>query len=714
MKRIAFAILFTLVVSTAVFAASPFSDLKPSHWAFDAIERLAAKGYVDGYPDSTFRGDKSITRYELAQITSRLIEKMKAGAPDEDLRTLERLTIEFSDELALLGVKVSAMGEQIGAIRDQVASLKREGPGKVSLSGDMLVNLSIFDRKLDTRGDDDWFNFARIGLNFFVNVDEDVSAFVRFMSDKIEIDNLGISDTILDEVYVDVKNFFRLGDLRVGRQWMSLGHSLVLGDKVDGIRFSKVMDQVAVTMFAFSTRAANAANDQFAGDRSGTGTFYMFADTGLNATSTANPVGGGNDYTNAVAAYAVNDRITLYNTPYAFPAPTDGFIGSTFATVRTDTWVEHAGIVINGGYGTDLAPVDANLTSGYIKTPLSRPFTAFAINGFTANLDKDGKVLQNVAGLTRDWDVKSASGLDSWGFNVSVDFGGHALAGYFLQRNFDRFDPFTGLGDPWAAMVDYDSDGIIDTDHTGRDLSPAADPSYWGITLDGNILRNLDYFFEFVGFDPDISNIGVDPLSGRAVNAAGAWNGGNLDSGKAWLLGIDWDMTDDLNLIVQYGVGDEEFIPASVYKTEYFNGMSGRWNADLSGLSTNGDARMGEASGALTGVKDLLIKFSAEFNEKTSGFIKYEIVKDNDTSTARLVAGDPMVTGHGRQDFRLLTLRFKHIYKPNTVLGLRYDLMKYEESGVDTAHVTGVEGYLTDDVNGGGWQRVGADIQVKF
>lgn len=708
MRKIALATLFIFVFSTVALAASPFSDVKASHWAYDAISKLAAKGYVEGYKDGTFKGDKTLTRYELAMVISRLIEKMKGGGvSSEDLRTLEKLTVEFSDELALLGVKVTALEDEMKMLKGDVAALKQGGHGKVSLSGDILLSMNRFDRKFDTISNDDWFNYAKLGMNFFMNVDEDVTAFVRFMADKVQLNNLGVADTVIDEAYVDIKNFFRLGDVRVGRQWMSLGHSIVLDDKLDGLKFSKVMDQVAFTLFAFSTRNQSMTNDQFYGNTLGTKNFYMFSD---DATISAGQNAAGTNYrynsANNAAAPAIT-KITLYSTPYPSGYDmagncADAYVGSKTAANPNWTYAYHNGFAIDHAVVTnELLPYDV-------------PVGNYATVGFGVTPDTAGTAQMTPNVVTRDWDIQSASGLDSWGFNVSVDFGGHALAGYFLQRSFDRYDPYTMLGDPWAAMVDMNNDLALDVDHLGRDLSPAADPTYWGITLDGNILKNLDYFFEYVSFDSDISNIGVDPLTGIAKATATTWKGNNLDKGNAWLLGIDWDLTDDLNLIVQYGVGDEEFVPASVYKSEYLNGMSGRWNADLAGLATFGDARLGESTGALTGVKDLLVKFSADFNDKTSGYIKYEVVKDNDSSAARLIAGDPMVTGHAAQDYKLLTLRFKHIYKPNTILGLRYDLMKYDSDVVDSLHVTNLENFLTDDVNGGGWQRISADVQVKF
>jgi hypothetical protein len=715
MRNITLATLFVFLFTTVVFAAAPFSDVKASHWAYDAISKLAAKGYIEGYKDGTFKGEKNLTRYEVAMVISRLIDRFKGmgGVSPEDLRTLEKLTVEFSDELALLGVKVTALEDEMKMVKSDVASIKNNGAGmgKISITGDFALSLSKIDREFDTRGDDDWFNTAKLGLNFFMNVDEDVTAFVRFMDDEINLRNLGATNHgTIDEAYIDIKNFFSLGDLRVGRQWMSLGHSIVLDDKLDGIKFSKVMDQVAFTMFAFSTRRANAnVNDQHYGDTLGTNNFYMFSDRGAPSATVAGA------YTATTpAAYTIGDAVTLYNTMYRAPQVADAYTGSTLAATRTDVWNQHVGVSLNGGQGGHLAPVDAAAYVG-AKAGVRPALTAYAYNAFLAGVDSKGLQAQGMTALARNWDVQSANGLDSFGLNISVDFGGHALAGYYMQRDYDKYDPYTTLGDPFAAMVDYNNDGVIDFDAiTGRDLSPSANPTYWGITLDGNILRNLDYFFEYVSFDADINNIGVDPLTGKAVTAGGTWNGNNLNDGKAWLLGLDWDLTDDLNLIVQYGVGDEEFVPASIYKSEYLNGMQGRWNSAGMGLQNFADLGVGEGSGSLTGVKDLMVKFSADFNDKTSGYIKYEVVKDNDSSAARMIAGDAAVIGHLAQDYKLITLKFKHIYKPNTVLGLQYDYLQYDNDAVNDAHVTGNEAFATDDVNMGGWQRITADVQVKF
>ena len=54
-----------------------FQDVDPTHWAYDAAQRLSQLGIVDGYPDGTFKGHEPATRYELAKTVSNLIDSMQ-------------------------------------------------------------------------------------------------------------------------------------------------------------------------------------------------------------------------------------------------------------------------------------------------------------------------------------------------------------------------------------------------------------------------------------------------------------------------------------------------------------------------------------------------------------------------------------------------------------------------------------------------------------
>ena len=104
-----------LFVGTSVFAANPFSDVDTSDWAYRAVSDLSSRGLVNGYPDGTFKGQKAITRYELAQIVARLMAK-EDRMNAEDRRVIDRLSAEYASELETLGVHVSDLEKKIGNI----------------------------------------------------------------------------------------------------------------------------------------------------------------------------------------------------------------------------------------------------------------------------------------------------------------------------------------------------------------------------------------------------------------------------------------------------------------------------------------------------------------------------------------------------------------------------------------------------------------------
>lgn len=108
MKKTLASVLTTALVvgaaSTTFAAANPFSDVPAGHWAYDAVAQLAADGVIEGYGDNTFRGDQSITRYEMAQMVAKAMAKNPSGV---DKAMLDRLAAEFREELNNLGVRVA-------------------------------------------------------------------------------------------------------------------------------------------------------------------------------------------------------------------------------------------------------------------------------------------------------------------------------------------------------------------------------------------------------------------------------------------------------------------------------------------------------------------------------------------------------------------------------------------------------------------------------
>ena len=99
-KSLVLAMAMALGVTASAYAANPFSDVPAGHWAYDSISKLAAAGIIEGYGDDTFRGDRLMTRYEMAQIVAKALAK---GA------NVDKLAAEFADELDALGVRVAAL-----------------------------------------------------------------------------------------------------------------------------------------------------------------------------------------------------------------------------------------------------------------------------------------------------------------------------------------------------------------------------------------------------------------------------------------------------------------------------------------------------------------------------------------------------------------------------------------------------------------------------
>ena len=71
--------------------STEFPDVPENHWAYEAVETLAKSGLAVGYPDGQFKGDRSLTRYEFAEIVHRALQ---AGVGVD-----ARLVEEFKPEL---------------------------------------------------------------------------------------------------------------------------------------------------------------------------------------------------------------------------------------------------------------------------------------------------------------------------------------------------------------------------------------------------------------------------------------------------------------------------------------------------------------------------------------------------------------------------------------------------------------------------------------
>ena len=118
-KTLVSALTTALVVgaaSTTFAAANPFADVPADHWAYDAVAQLASDGVVNGYPaDGQFKGDATMTRYEMAQIVAKAMAKADSTYANKAM--LDKLAAEFADELANLGVRVAALENKVDNVK---------------------------------------------------------------------------------------------------------------------------------------------------------------------------------------------------------------------------------------------------------------------------------------------------------------------------------------------------------------------------------------------------------------------------------------------------------------------------------------------------------------------------------------------------------------------------------------------------------------------
>ena len=150
-------------------AANPFSDVPADHWAYDAVSQLAKDGVIEGYGDTTFQGNKNITRYEMAQMVAKAMAK--TNVPQSDKALVDKLAAEFSDELNNLGVRVSNLERNADKV-------KWNGEARYTYTKEKLDNTPskesyplLFRMEPKAEVNANWFVKARIDASTNLNTD---------------------------------------------------------------------------------------------------------------------------------------------------------------------------------------------------------------------------------------------------------------------------------------------------------------------------------------------------------------------------------------------------------------------------------------------------------------------------------------------------------------------------------------------------------------
>lgn len=179
MRRIFTLIGIALILGFASMAYSKtLVDVPSGHWAEDAVQKLIDAGFIEGYPDGTFGGNRPMTRYEYAMVVSRMLDVLDksfclksecpaqppAGGCECDITAeqlaeikdiVKKLAAEFKDELAALKVKVDENSTRIGQLEKKVDNAFL---GKLQVSGSIRQRVDVLDTDFSNAQFVDFYN----------------------------------------------------------------------------------------------------------------------------------------------------------------------------------------------------------------------------------------------------------------------------------------------------------------------------------------------------------------------------------------------------------------------------------------------------------------------------------------------------------------------------------------------------------------------------
>ena len=115
-------------------SVSELSDIVPTDWYYQAVRTLVERYQcLAGYPDGTFRGNRPVTRAELATALNHCLENMGGLAHREDLETIRALQDEFAAELASLRGQVDTLEARVATVAAQQFSTTTKLVGEAVL-----------------------------------------------------------------------------------------------------------------------------------------------------------------------------------------------------------------------------------------------------------------------------------------------------------------------------------------------------------------------------------------------------------------------------------------------------------------------------------------------------------------------------------------------------------------------------------------------------
>lgn len=425
-KILAIAAVAALTAGVSAYAANPFSDVSTSDWAYQAVSELSDQGIVEGYPDGTFKGQKNMTRYELAQVIARLLAR-EDQLNAEQRAIVDKLAAQYADELANLGVRVANVEKRLGNVSwggDARLQYQHQSTNEWTAKAKAKAEDKTEYTSKNTKGND--YN-ARIRLKANAAVNDQVTVKARLTGklDFVTGEGAEVKMDQLHVVYAPTENF----NLDIGRIGLTLGTATYYDSDFDGVVAGFDMDAVDVHVGYGRHLDFVKDNNEFA-----------FAQANANIADVAT-VGGFYGQVlkeNDLKFWGVNGSVKLGDL-----VAVDG------EYITTTTYAKGADEKVTSN---DAKLWSAGLTFGEVDTD---KVGSFAVGVHYYDVDKGGYVAGG--GLDIDFlPLAEKNGAKFWVAKASIaPMKGVELATYYNFHAKDKTDAGNDLGNAWGVELNY-------------------------------------------------------------------------------------------------------------------------------------------------------------------------------------------------------------------------------------------------------------------
>lgn len=138
-----------LLMLAGVSSAKSFDDVPRTHWAYDAVEYLASKGLVEGYPDGTYQGEKEMNRYELAILVARTYAKLEEMTDEDVTIDVEAIMNDLMDEFE---TELAEIRDLVKGNKVKIDDLQRKLKENSEADADLAAKLANIGSKFKFNG----------------------------------------------------------------------------------------------------------------------------------------------------------------------------------------------------------------------------------------------------------------------------------------------------------------------------------------------------------------------------------------------------------------------------------------------------------------------------------------------------------------------------------------------------------------------------------